>query len=413
MGSKVLQQFPHIVPRASAAVWLCGILLASVAGLTWQQTPLDTKIQGRTLDEWRELINQINLQDPSSRHAVPGLLELVRRDDVPWFTRRQAALTLGRLGPHADGAVPALIELLTDNQGEPETSPRLWAIKALALYGPLARAAAPHLAAILNDSSADQITRLSAVEALWRIGVSHPDVIPVLLQRAQQPAHTEAERELQLAAVEALGAIGPAASVAVPLLVRFTEHPDEQVRGAAVTALGQMPAAAELFVEALLMRLISEESAVVRDAATVSLQRLPPAVVAESLAPLLSAENPEWRQRAATILGMWGKGARAWAALLEPLWEDPHPAVRNAALEASWRITQAPQELLPHLVSLLTAEDRQTRRNAVLLLEEMGARAATVQTQLERLLEHERPEVRVAAKKALQAITTGNPLPSR
>lgn len=405
----MLRQLPHTMQRASATVWLCGILLVSVAGLAWQPTPPVTRIHGRTLDEWRELINQINLQDPSSRHVVPGLLELVRREDVPWFTRRQAALTLGRLGPHAEEAVPALIELLSDVRGQPETSPRLWAIKALALYGPIARDAAPHLAAILNDSTADQVARLSAVEALWRIGASHPHVIPILLQRARQAAHSESERELQRAAVEALGAIGPPASVAVPLLVRFTEHPDEQVRVAAVAALGQMPTAAELFVDALLMRLISEESAVVRDAATVSLQRLPPAVVAETLAPLLSAENPEWRERAATILGTWGKAARAWAALLVPLWDDPHPAVRYAALQASWRITQTPQELLPHVVSLLTAEDRQTRRNAVLLLEDMGASAATVQTQLERLLEHERPEVRVAAQKALQAISSRKP----
>ena len=89
--------------------------------------PAEGVYAGRSLDEWRELIGRIDLQDPESRKFVPGLIELIDDKTAPWITRRQAALTLGRLGPLAAEAVPHVVNHLDDVSDDPETSPRRWA----------------------------------------------------------------------------------------------------------------------------------------------------------------------------------------------------------------------------------------------------------------------------------------------
>jgi HEAT repeat protein len=402
----------HIERRSSAAVWLSACLLGGMTVWISVAEQPATRIHGRTLEDWRELMGRLDLQDPASRGAVPGLIAVMESEAVPWFTRRQAALTLGRLGPHATEAVPVLIKLLDDDEGPAANSPRLWAIKALALFGPAARDAVPPLAKILDDSAAESVVRLSVIEALWRIGPAHPQTIPLLLRRVQSPVSTETERELQLAAVEALGAIGSPANAAVPALVRLLDHPDEHLRREAVTALGRMNTAAEITVEPLLNSLASDESPVVRDAAAAAVQQLPPSVAGEAVASLLSAEDPELRERSAQILGAWGKAARAWTEHLVPLWDDPSPTVRLAALQASWNMTGSAQGTALRTARLLTAEDRHVRRAALTLLEQMGRQAAEARPLLQALQSHARADVRTAAKKALQAMhADGDPSP--
>ena len=58
-------------------------------------------LRSATLDQWRSRMKELDPNSPASAAAVPGLLEIVSDVDAPWFTRRQAALTLGRMGTPA------------------------------------------------------------------------------------------------------------------------------------------------------------------------------------------------------------------------------------------------------------------------------------------------------------------------
>ena len=52
-------------------------------------------------------MKSLDFQSPEAAVEVPGLIEIVENEAVPWFTRRQAALTLGRIGEPAASAFGA------------------------------------------------------------------------------------------------------------------------------------------------------------------------------------------------------------------------------------------------------------------------------------------------------------------
>ena len=364
------------------------------------------RIDGLTLDEWRERMSQLNLQDPASAAAVPGLIAVMQSGEVPWFTRRQAALTLGRMGPLAASAVGPLIELLDETGPDADTAPQLWAIRALGLFGPAAGDATPHLVAILNDDRAPLLVRLSAVETLSQIGSRHPQAIAALIDRVQATPDTRDNHELRRAAIEALGFVGPAANSAMPLLLRALDDPNENVRLAAAATLGRWGPLSAAAAEHLLQRLYADDSPAVREAAAVAIGSIGPDFTGHLLAGLLTVDDPVVRGRAATIFGGWGSAARPWSAAVRSLWDDPDAAVRLAALEASWRIESRGDRLAPRIAALVGDDDRQIRRQAVTLLSRMQHHAAAARPTIELMLHDERPDVRTAAQKAIEAIET-------
>ncbi|OYW12622.1 MAG: hypothetical protein B7Z55_18140, partial [Planctomycetales bacterium 12-60-4] len=164
-----------------AAVWMLTVA-TTASGLiaaTDDGAP-DLVVAGDTLRVWRERMSVLVLNDPANTRYVPGLIQIVQRADVPWFTRRQAALTLGRMGPHADTAVPVMIEMLRADNPLPDQETQLWLIKALGLYGPIARDAAPVLIATYRGPEITDLLRLSIIDSLSQIGPAHAAAIPFL-----------------------------------------------------------------------------------------------------------------------------------------------------------------------------------------------------------------------------------------
>ncbi|MFO1095737.1 MAG: hypothetical protein U0992_20890 [Planctomycetaceae bacterium] len=228
-----------------------------------------TRYDGRTLAEWRERISRIDYKSPEVGREVPGLLAIARDRTAPWFSRRQAALTLGRIGEPAKIAIPELVQLLDEPSEIPEQSTRLWVIKALALYGPLAADTAPQLVAILEDASGAPLPRLMALEALGRIGPAQPLALPAITRALDEGLATAASadaRERAVGAAEVLELFrgqGPA----TPSLIRATAAHDVLLRRAAANTLGQIGPLAEPAVPPLADLVIFDESHEVRDLA--------------------------------------------------------------------------------------------------------------------------------------------------
>jgi HEAT repeat protein len=175
--------------------------------------------------------------------AVAGLLEALR-DEAP-SVRKTAATNLGRLGPKAIAALPAL----TAATGDPEVAVRKAAVGAL---GELGLAAVPALALALNDESVSlQATEAIAkyAEAAWELlfqNIGKPlrpaegmpaIVIPLPEQAAALvQALEQGPRELQLPAIACLSS--HAAEPAIAAALRgVLSHSNEQVALAAATAL--------------------------------------------------------------------------------------------------------------------------------------------------------------------------------
>ena len=364
---------------------------------------------GRTLDEWRQAINEIRPESPASKAFVPGLLEILKDKDAPWFTRRQVANTLGRFRKNAPEGVPVLIEILDEPKTE-EHTPRIWATKALALYGPLARDAAPRLVAILKDSQLPFEERAVTLEALGQIGGAHPRAIPAVVETLALSAasHSEDEQEevnsLRELAAECIGTIGKEAAIAVPVLMRSFDDPSESMRRKTVTALGRIGPAAQLAIHTLLESMAFDESPAVRDAAEMALSGIgSPAVPA--LSHLLEDQDAELRQRAARGLGQMKVLAVPATMPLRKLLKDDSPEVRLAAAKALWQITERAEASLPVFVETLKSSDRQLRMQAFRLLTiDLGPKATPARAALAELLKHPEAYVRQAAEKALERI---------
>jgi HEAT repeat protein len=377
-----------------------GLCLILVLSGTKEPAPDDRLIAGRPLAEWQSLIHRIELRDPSSRRFVPGLVAIMDDERVPWVTRRQAALTLGRLGPLAREAIPKVANHLTETcPDDPEMSPQRWALSALSIYGREAKEVAPQLVTLLKDKQSSLITRLGCLEALSQIGSAAPEAIAALwdqLEIALNGDRSEANDELAVEAAQALGMVGPDAAPAVPVLMRAAQAENDNLRREAVRALGRMGISARDAQPLLCDLMASDESELVRDVAMSSLGQTGPTAW-PLVAPLLAVEDAPTRERAVTAISGWGSLSQAVLPAVNSLLSDPEPRVRLAAAK-SWRsLTQRHDRVWPILIELLVNADRHVRRGASQELQAIVKSRTVTDEELQFLDRDERPAVQKEA----------------
>jgi HEAT repeat protein len=383
-----------------ACWWLCLSMLC--------QTPVEvateTVIAGRSVAAWRDVIATLDYTDSASTAHVPGLIALVETRAIPWVTRRQAALTLGRLGPLAADGVPVLLRILqAPCSVDPET--QLWAVKGLGLYGPAARSAVPGLWQHYHQATTSVDVRLTILEAAARIGTADPENLAQLIMVAAPLVESDIHDEAALcrrAAVEALGVIGPAAAAALPVLLRALDDPDEHLRREAVASLGKLGVAAESAVTAVLERLLLDDSPAVQDQAAAALIHIGPPIVGPEVALYLTAEEIETRLRIVQIYGAWGPAAKPWIKDIQKLANDPAPSVQLAALQSQWQIMGDVAGLATQVVPLFASEDRDVRRGAYRLWTQCDSSRLKSRDAIVPLTMHPHPEVRRVALRALQ-----------
>lgn len=197
--------------------------------------------------------------------AKPAVPDLVKRlFDARAAVRMNSAEALGRLGPVAKDAAPALLAVLEGDEPQyvlsaacealgrtdPAEKPTVVAALKVKLEhpAPLVRAhAALALVALGDASGKEEATRglthrthqvrITAAEALWRIN-KDGRAIPLLVRALEESnlTGTDGDNERYMAA-RALGRIGADAKPAVPELLKLLGHPDEHLDATARTAL--------------------------------------------------------------------------------------------------------------------------------------------------------------------------------
>src|SRR5215470_4053499 len=140
---------------------------------------------------------------------------------------------------------------------------RVSAAEALGRMGAAAKEAVPALIAALKDQ--DDSVRNSAADALGRMG---GEAVPALIA-----ALKDQDVIVCSYAAGALGRMGAAAKEAVPALIAALKDQDGVVRSSAADALGQMGAAAKEAVPALIAAL-KDQDGVVRSSAADALGRM-------------------------------------------------------------------------------------------------------------------------------------------
>jgi HEAT repeat protein len=315
------------------------------------------------------LVKELRSRSPEIMQTASGLLVRLGGAAVSELTRIlsegtsdtqhvYAAQTLGRIGPAAAPAVPALTQALTSEY----THVRLAAAEALAALGEAAAPAIPVFVVLLSDWSAD--LRRVAANTLARIQCPVDLAGPVLLQML-----ADRDDGVREAAVHALTQAGV---VVVPLLVESLQYLDshemrdwlgQKVQAVTwyanaverlaqggmiqigyrqgdpqVEALRREPLKALrnrgwFFQQAVEDQLLMETA---REAVLRILGQIGPAAAAGVpwLQAALADGNRRIRLAAARSLGQIGPAARSASSALVPLLVDPSEPVRKVALES-------------------------------------------------------------------------------
>ena len=237
--------------------------------------------------------------------------------------RRDAAFELGKLGPGAKPALPALIKALQDSDKQ------VWsfAIAAITAMGPEAQEAIP---ALLDGFSSrggrDREKRQAMVRSAYALTKIGPEAIPPLIK-----ALNAEDSGVRAGAARALGGMGPQAKEAIPALRENFGNGEISVRLEAVGALA----------------LIGPEAVV-------------PVIEA------LGWNEPLQRGSAALTLAQFGAMAKnAEPALSQMLAKETDPVARAAALTALPKISADPVKTAPLLVAAVKDDSEPIRHAAI------------------------------------------------
>lgn len=367
-----------------------------------------------------DLVHSFRLDDESLRLAVMLTLTNAGKDpvaplvaalgDEDYNVRFYAAWTLGRIGPDAAAAVPALIQSRSDLNGDV----RRKVVFALGRIHPPADRAMPVLVGFFEDDDVD--VRQAAVEALAGYG---KEALPALLKALNDP-NPVVRRQAVLTVAE----IGPDAGSALSALRPLYLDPATGVQDEAAVALSRLGKPA---VPVLAQPLATDPAAppgqvvlglgspwallgVWRDYAAEHRRALAAlgAIGPDALDVLLAAlknPNADVRQQAVGMLGELGyRDRRIILPLVETL-RDPEDVVRQ---QAGWTLQQLlpdAREMLPGLRLALNDKDADVRFNTVSFLGLLGTPAVPL---LVEGLKDRDEKVQVQAVKALHELKTEN-----
>jgi len=369
--------------------------------------------------------------EPLVRYALLDALERIGwecADHVPVFgslldhpdqiVQARAAWALGRVGPAAAPAVPALAAVAAD-EGR-LVDPRWSAVVALGRLGPVSGAAVPTLLGLLSDSDADM--REASARSLGAISEDRTVVSGLIA------ASRDRDQLVREGAAVGLGAIGPPAADAAEALERLCEDDWPAVRVAAADAVflvtgkppaqlrpagsGRSPQAVGAALPTLLGGLgCSSERT--RGISTFEIGKLGPdaAETAPLLAGLLATDsNLDVRWSAAWALGKM-RAAGAVPALARAVVHDRDPDVRAEAGSALGRIGQErrarAQVVVDVLRGALADRDSLVREEAAVALGRLGGDAASALPELAGCTTDRHPLVRDRAEEALAGIRRG------
>ncbi len=324
MLSNIVHSDPLPGVRYAAAFAIGGIGVRDVASLAALKKAAESD------DKFLKIVAAAALAriDPNDKAevtaAVKLLLEGLQSDSVQ--VRRASARALQDLKSSSDIVGPALVTALKDKDPAVVGS----SLTALAALGPQV---VPQLAALLQDKDLRQRT----ADVLAGFGAdakaAAPELVALLDDSTLEPAF---RREVQFV----LGQIGPDAAAATPQLIKSLESDNERMRNSAIFALGKIGPQAKAAVPAL-QKWEDSDDPQMRVGSLWALVHIQPgdaAVVAKAVPELiksLSSERDMVRVEITRTLGQIGPAAKSsLPELAKTAEQDSSAIVREAAKKA-------------------------------------------------------------------------------
>ncbi len=317
---------------------------------------LHTAIRGDQADLRHAAVNALLTAPAIASKAVGDLANDLKSPEAP--RRQRAAQILGRLGPAAVPAVPALLE-----RAQAEPAATVYA-EALAQIG---TPALPPLLQALSTAKKGSDDRTWVFRALNEMGAPALSGLAEAL-RSPTPA-------VRAGAAAALQGMPLEKHPAVKRLLELTPDPDATVRAASLRTLADVRSERPAIIEKLNLALKDPDPAV-RKAAAIGLATAGAVekLGVDGLQALLSEPDPETQRTAIRALGALGANARpAVPALIQRL---SNPEQKSSALEALTLIGPAAAEAVPALINIAGTKKDQDLVTAYPALAAIGAPSA-------------------------------------
>ncbi|MGD2127438.1 MAG: HEAT repeat domain-containing protein [Desulfobacteraceae bacterium] len=293
-------------------------------------------------------------------------------------------------------SVGTLVLALSDRSNKVRAS----AAEALGKIGPEAAEAVPAL--IRSLKSVDDLVRARAAEALGDIGAAAEEAVPLLVKGLE-----DENSYARVKSAEALGKIGREAAEAVPALIRSLADKEYLVRSRAIEALGRIEPDARRLVPALMEALRLGQSDISADVRTNAVEALANiGAEANGAVPVivscLGDIAPKVRSAAAHALEKIVPDKRERAVLLAGAMEDKEPRVRRTAVEALAKIGPEAEDTVSALIRALGDSDYEVRRKALEGIRKVEPPGETIAPAFLLLLDDPEPEMRKEAISGLQ-----------
>jgi HEAT repeat protein len=301
----------------------------------------------------------VGMNPPSSytKAVIPELIAVLGRPDG--WVQGVACSLLGKLGPEARAAIPALIAIVRETPSRaagpdpPFGYPYIPAIAALAQIAPdteSARQVVPVLTGLVGAEPPDRASK--AVEALGKFGPAAESAVPELIRALPGNVRVHEMPPRTLLVAQALSRIAPgtrSAGEAMTALVGLLQSGDSETRRAAGDALGTFGPAAESVIPDLI-RILKDSAdtdiAGAANSAAWALSRIAPGTKSSdgavtALTDVLQSTSPSMRSAAALALRPFGAGASRAIPHLRTLSNDREASVRANAQNTLERLLEA------------------------------------------------------------------------
>jgi HEAT repeat protein len=384
-----------------AAAWALGQVgdpaSSAVPTLTKLLTHGDADLRGAAADA----IGRIG---PRAEQSASSLAEALKDADPQ--VRASAALALGRVGPKSEDTATKLMQLMDDEDplvresttealgqlGEPAVAVLVGALNrgnpiflhsAVDALGKIGPPAVPLLVEALNDGEQLLLVRRYAALALAKI------TVPPLVDRLDDELV-----DIRMSAAEALGKIGPDAVAAIPKLIELTQdrREAEVVREYAIVAMSRIAPRDEVVV-ATLVDAVGDGNPRIFEAAVAALlsTKLSQGSVdgagqsVRALIEQLDQGDPQTREAAALGLGAMGPGAAESVPALTRVLADQanESGLRTAAAMALGLVGLEAEPAVPALTATLKSTDPNLRRASLVALKRIGPQTKTIPALLE------------------------------
>jgi HEAT repeat protein len=226
--------------------------------------------------------------------------------------------------------------------------------------------------------------------------------VPALME-----ALKDTDSSVRGAAASALGNIPGDMRVAVPALAGALQDKDRSVREAAALSLGRLGQSPELAVPVLVGMLNRDDN---RESARDALIKLGPAArpAVPALIDMLNVEDPNLRSNAAQVLGAIGPDAQSAEPVLTSVMRGTDDQTRLEAADALGKIGRDQPEAVEVTTRILNAQEKDwfVRERAAAILGHAGPAAEASIPVLTNALNDENEDVRRAAARAISKIAT-------